>query len=74
MRLLLDESVPRKIRVALVGHEVRAVVEMDWAGRINGEFLPFAATAFDAFLTADCEPAGAPTAGRRAVKDRYEQR
>ena len=53
MRLLLDESVPSRLRRALVGHEVRTVVEMGWSGVKNGELLALAATEFDAFITVD---------------------
>jgi hypothetical protein len=53
MRLLLDESVPRKFRFALAKHDVRTVVEMGWSGRKNGELLSLAAADFDAFVTVD---------------------
>jgi hypothetical protein len=53
MRLLLDESVPRKLRFALAKHEVRTVVEMSWSGRKNGELLSLASADFDAFITVD---------------------
>ena len=53
MRLLLDESVPSRLRRSLVGHEVRTVVEMGWSGVQNGELLALAATEFDAFITVD---------------------
>ena len=53
MRLLLDESVPSRLRRSLVGHEVRTVVEMGWSGVKNGELLALAATEFDAFITVD---------------------
>jgi hypothetical protein len=53
MRLLLDESVPRKLRFSLASHEVRTVAEVGWAGLKNGELLSLAATAFDAFVTVD---------------------
>jgi len=53
MRLLLDESVPRKLRFALAKHDVRTVVEMGWSGRKNGELLSLAAAEFDVFVTVD---------------------
>ena len=53
MRLLLDESVPSRLRRSLVGHEVRTVVEMGWSGVKNGDLLALAATEFDAFITVD---------------------
>lgn len=53
MRLLLDESVPRRFRLSLPNHEVRTVVEMGWSGVKNGKLLALAANEFDAFLTVD---------------------
>ncbi len=53
MRLLLDESVPSRLRRALPSHEVRTVVEMGWSGVKNGKLLLRAAKAFDAFITID---------------------
>jgi len=53
MRLLLDESVPRRFRLSLPNHEVRTVVDMGWAGVKNGKLLALAANEFDAFLTVD---------------------
>lgn len=53
MRLLLDESVPSRLRRALTNHEVRTVVEMGWSGVKNGKLLNLAASAFDAFITVD---------------------
>jgi predicted nuclease of predicted toxin-antitoxin system len=53
MRLLLDESVPSKLRRALISHTVRTVVEMGWSGVKNGKLLALAANDFDAFITVD---------------------
>ncbi len=53
MRLLLDESVPRRLRQSLSGHEVRTVLEVGWSGIKNGKLLALAATEFDAFITVD---------------------
>ena len=53
MRLLLDESVPAKLRWSLSSHEVRTVVEMGWSGVKNGKLLALAARQFDAFITVD---------------------
>ena len=52
MRLLLNESVPRRFQRALPGHHVRTVVDLGWSGKNNGKRLAFAANDFDAFLTA----------------------
>ena len=53
MRLLLDESLPRRLRTELHGQQVVTVPGMGWAGRTNGELLSLARDRFDAFLTAD---------------------
>ncbi len=53
MRLLPDESVPRRLRRYLPGHEVKTVVEMGWGGVQNGALLALAGQGFDAFITVD---------------------
>jgi predicted nuclease of predicted toxin-antitoxin system len=53
MRLLLDESIPVKLRRALPNHDVRTVVEMGWSGVKNGKLLALAADEFDALVTVD---------------------
>jgi predicted nuclease of predicted toxin-antitoxin system len=53
MRILLDESLPRRLRSAFAGHEVATVVEAGWSGIENGELLRLAAARFDIFVTAD---------------------
>ncbi len=53
MRLLLDESLPRKLKARLAPHEVRTVPEMGWAGKTNGELRRLAKQEFEVFLTAD---------------------
>ena len=53
MRLLLDESVPSRLRRSLTDHSVRTVVEAGWSGVKNGKLLALAATEFDAFITVD---------------------
>ena len=65
MRLLLDESLPRRLRAHLPGHAVKTVVEMGWRGYKNGRLLAAAAAEFDAFagrLRYACPPydAGRP--------------
>lgn len=52
-RVLLDECVPERLGKDLVGHDVRTVPEMGWAGIKNGRLLQQAATEFDCFLTVD---------------------
>ena len=53
MRLLLDESVPARLRRHLPGHSVRTVVEMGWSGVKNGDLLRLAAASFDVFITVE---------------------
>jgi len=53
MRILLDESLPRRLRELLPGHAVKTVSEMGWSAFENGELLRRAAGEFDVFLTAD---------------------
>ena len=54
MRLLLDESLPRLLGEQLLGHEVRTVQSIGWAGVGNGELLRLAAEAgFEALVTPD---------------------
>ena len=54
MRVLLDECVPRPLRRAFPGHDVRTIPEMGWAGKKNGELLALmAADGFEVLLTVD---------------------
>ena len=53
MRLLLDESLPSRLRRWLPKHSVKMVVEMGWGGVKNGKLLALASQQFDVFLTAD---------------------
>jgi len=43
MRVLLDECLPRKLKLDLAGHEVRTAQEEGWAGLKNGALLKAAA-------------------------------
>jgi len=52
VRVLLDESVPRKL--ARAGHEVHTVVQLGWSGTKNGELLRRAAAeGFGVLVTTD---------------------
>lgn len=53
MRLLLDESIPRRLKLSLRSHEVRTVGEMGWSGVKNGALLVLCAQSFDVFVTVD---------------------
>ena len=53
MRVLLDESLPRRLKAELTEHEVSTVPEAGWAGTKNGELLRLAEPSFDVFVTMD---------------------
>ena len=53
MRILLDESLPRRLVGELAGHTASTVTDNGWSGLENGELLCAAAPGFDVFLTAD---------------------
>jgi predicted nuclease of predicted toxin-antitoxin system len=54
MKLLLDENLPHRLRLLLVGHDVYTVAYMKWKGIENGELLDVAArNGFDALVTKD---------------------
>ncbi|MFN6569097.1 DUF5615 family PIN-like protein [Dendronalium sp. ChiSLP03b] len=52
MKLLLDECIDRKL-ARFVGHEVKTVPQMGWAGVKNGQLLTLAEAEFDIFITVD---------------------
>jgi hypothetical protein len=53
VRVLLDECLPKRLKLELVGHDVKTAPEMGWASKRNGELLDLAVGSFDVFLTAD---------------------
>lgn len=53
MRVLLDESIPRRLKNELVGHDVVTVTEQGWRSKENGELLAVASPLFDVLVTAD---------------------
>ena len=54
MRVLLDESVPHDLALALTGHEVTTVQARGWAGLANGALLRAAREAgVEALVTVD---------------------
>lgn len=53
MRLLLDESIPRRLARHLTGVEVDTVYDRGWSGRKNGDLLRAAESEYDVFVTAD---------------------
>ena len=53
MKILLDESVPRLLKLRLTELNISTVQEMGRAGIQNGELLHRAQELFDVFITAD---------------------
>ena len=54
MKVLLDEDLPHKLRLAIPNHEVITVSHLGWKGLKNGELLRAAEDAgFEVFLTGD---------------------
>jgi predicted nuclease of predicted toxin-antitoxin system len=55
MKILIDECLPRKIKLSLVGSErdCQTVPEAGLAGKQNGELLDLAEERFDVFITLD---------------------
>ena len=53
MRILLDESAPKRMKQWFGGDEVRTAVEMGWGGVKNGRLLRLASDSFEVFVTAD---------------------
>jgi len=54
MRVLLDENLPLRLRLALVGHDVFTASYMGWAGIQNGNLLRLVEEGgFEVFVTAD---------------------
>jgi hypothetical protein len=56
MKIILDESVPQKLRLLIEGHTVVTTWFQGWSGLKNGPLLTAAEEAgFDLFITADQE-------------------
>lgn len=53
MRLLLDESLPLRLKTVFPDHQVHTVAEMGWKSLSNGDLLARASGRFQVFLTAD---------------------
>ena len=53
MRLLLDESVPRRLKRYLTPHDVESVHDRAWDGLKNGALLKAAEAEYDVLVTAD---------------------
>jgi len=56
MKIILDESVPQKLRLLIEGHTVVTVAFQGWSGLKNGALLTAAEEAgYELFITADQE-------------------
>jgi hypothetical protein len=53
MRILLDECVNPRLRLAFPGDTVKTVAEMGWRSLTNGRLMDQAAPNFDVFVTLD---------------------
>ena len=54
MKLLLDENLPKRLKLDLTDFEVSTVAENGWAGKKNGELMKLMIeNNFDALLTFD---------------------
>lgn len=53
MRILLDECLPRDLRLHFSEHECKTVQEMGWSGKKNGVLAGIAEGHFDVLLTVD---------------------
>ncbi|MEO7862361.1 MAG: DUF5615 family PIN-like protein [Nitrospirales bacterium] len=53
MKIFLDESVPRLLKLRLSHLDISTVQEVGWAGVRNGELLRRAEEHFNVFITAD---------------------
>ncbi len=53
MKILFDESLPKRLKKHFAGFTVKTVPEMGWQGKKNGELMSLMASHFDVFLTAD---------------------
>ena len=53
MRVILDECLPRGLKLLLIGHSVRTVRNERWNGIKNGRLLRLIETKFDVFITVD---------------------
>lgn len=53
MKILIDECLPKKLKLELSDHFVQTVPEVGWAGKQNGDLLRVAEIKFDVLLTND---------------------
>jgi len=67
IKILIDECLPKRLKVALSEHSIFTVPEMGWAGKKDGELLVLMAGKFDVFLTIDQNLEYQQNIGQRAV-------
>jgi hypothetical protein len=54
MRLLLDENLPKRLKLNFSEHEIYTVYDKGWSGKKNGELIQLLiAENFDALFTFD---------------------
>ena len=53
MKVLLDECVDSRLAAGIIGHAVKTVPEVGWAGLENGHLLARAQHAFDVLIIVD---------------------
>jgi hypothetical protein len=53
MRVILDECLPRRLSLELIGHTVTTVPKAGFSGKLNGELLALIDGHYDAFITVD---------------------
>jgi len=81
MRILLDESLPRKLTLELPGHDARTVQKRGWSGLKNGALLREESQAFQVLasffesvpnprINTDPSPAGFPRSLRAGFAHR----
>lgn len=56
MKILLDESLPVRLKKHFMGHVAQTVADMGWQGKKNGELMALMDGKFDIFVTADQNP------------------
>lgn len=53
MKVILDESLPKRLKKDFKDYQVTTVPEAGWQGKKNGELLRLIEGSFDVFVTAD---------------------
>jgi len=53
VRIILDENIPKYLKIVLVEYDVSTVQEEGWAGMRNGDLISVIDDCFDVLITAD---------------------